>query len=156
MKKIILSSIVLVVMSVQSLSANTMTQNDIKFAIDKLIKQKVDKVDYEVTKTQVYKNEKSIKKLDEKILEIDGKVEHYILPSLISTSKVDSVVEVDGTVFGCRALNLRKDPSTNNRPRGWLARGDHVKIIDGNNNGWFNVVTAKGAGWVSGRYIKTK
>lgn len=137
------------------------SQRDLKIAIDKLIQEKVNKSDLAATNSRVSSNEKSISKLQQEVktakakLQVLKDIQSEVITKVITKDASPAPV-YKGEVFNCHALNLRKDPSTNLKPRSLLKRGDEVKVIGGSDTGWLNVLTDKGAGWVSGRYIQAK
>lgn len=170
MKLMSLITASLIAGSVSLTAQEITTQQDLKVAIDKLIRTKADQadqVDLDKTNQQVAKNTESISKLEKEVKEVKENIKNIKVeaskPALVGSktvvnnfSETKFVQKYTGIVFNCYALNLRKDPSTDNKPRDWLKRGDIVKVVGGSDNGWLNVLTSRGAGWVSGRYIKSK
>lgn len=56
------------------------------------------------------------------------------------------------TVTNAHFLNLRRGAGVNYQAFAVLSRGDEVTIL-GQRGGWVNVETARGTGWVFGRYL---
>jgi len=155
MKKIIGMALLSIGVASSLMAQEVSTQKDLKIAIDKLISTSITQNELEVVENKVIANTEEMKKLDSKIQDLEERIINISIPQGSSGGIVYKTNQT-GVVFNCYYLNLRKSPSLSLAPRTVLERGDSVKIIGGSDNGWMNVTTSKGSGWVSGLYIKSK
>jgi len=144
LKKLILAGC-LVGVSSSLFAQEITTERDLKKAIAKLIVDKVNHQELKVVSDKVELNSKNIKTNTSDILEIQKQLEQIKKSGKTGTFK--------GIVGRCWALHIRSNPDPRSAVRGYLKRGDNVTIIKSSENGWFNVITDNGSGWVSGKYI---
>lgn len=74
-----------------------------------------------------------------------------ILPSLIATTPDASEVSGDIRTVSANRVNVRGGPSTSHGVVGKLTRGDEVRILEDNGDGWVRMETLNGGetGWMA-------
>jgi eukaryotic-like serine/threonine-protein kinase len=90
-----------------------------------------------------------------------AEVDDYLLPTVAPTAEAPSLTPTPGlptavvrgtTAFG--GLNLRSEPTTDSSSLGKLDEGTAVEILDNSRtDGWVQVQTPRGSGWVFGEYL---
>lgn len=56
-------------------------------------------------------------------------------------------------ILASPSLNIRNGPNTGNTVIGKASNGGYFEIVDGPENGWYQIRFSGGIGWVNGRYI---
>jgi len=154
LKKTILLGMIALASS--SFASENVSDAQLKTAIAKLIENKADKFYVDAIKADVEKNTRAIKQIKQTIETIQSSTVVTNVTNVTNMENSSKVPFINGKVSNCHTLHLRKSSGIKSPIRGYLKRGDFVKIIDGDKNGWLNVVTPKGSGWVSGKYISKR
>ncbi len=147
-KKLLLIALFCLGVSSLQASQTITTEKDLKEAISKLILDKASVESLKNVSNKVDENSMKIQKIQNKLLIMKNKKIEKIV-----VQKKTKPTFINGKVFHCWVLHLRKGPSIDTKIRGYLNKGETVKVLSMEKHGWFSVMSDKGSGWVSGRYI---